>query len=255
MILPNNQWLRPPDKLILTPGEAHVWCASLDQSVALRAQLWEILSADEQHSVNRFHFEEGKHHFIVGRGLLRLILERYQHVPPNQLQFSYGANGKPFLAHQHLEESVQFNVSHSQSLALYAFVQHNSVGVDIEYMHPIADAEQIVDRFFSLREKALFHALPQNERTEAFFIGWTRKEAYLKACGNGLSYPLSHFEVSLIPGEAARILSIGGDRQKAAAWFLQDIALPNGYKASLAIEGSKQWQVKQWAWTEAVLLL
>ncbi|GAC1389445.1 MAG: 4'-phosphopantetheinyl transferase superfamily protein [Ktedonobacteraceae bacterium] len=249
MIFPAAQWLHPPDEMLLANDEIHIWCASLDQSDAFQAHLWGILSADEQVRAKQFRFEAGKRHFIVGRGLLRLILGRYQQVAPKQLQFSYSTNGKPFLAHQNSEKSIQFNVSHSQSLALYAFVQHTAIGVDIEYMRPFPDAAQIVDHFFSVQEKALFHTFPTDKQTEAFFAGWTRKEAYLKACGDGLLYPLHLVEVSLTPGEPAHILSIGGSIQRASQWFLQDLVLSSGYKAALAIEGG-MWNVKQWQWTK-----
>ncbi len=224
-----------------------MWCATLTQPPTIQAQLEKLLSSDERNRARRFRFEDGRRHFIAGRGLLRVLLGRYLHGAPECIQFAYTTNGKPFLASQQHTQDIQFNVSHSHTLILYAFVQHHAVGVDIEYMHAFPDADAIVDRFFSVQEQRVFHALPAEQQLVAFFAGWTRKEAYLKACGDGLMVPLSQFEVSLAPEEAAHILAIEGDVSKAAAWFLHDLAVPDTmYKAAIVLKGNKQWQIKQW---------
>ncbi len=245
----SDLWVRPPNVPLLANGEAHIWCASLDQFAALQAQFWSVLSPEEQARAKQFRFEEGRRRFVVGRGVLRVLLGGYQHCAPEQLQFDYGTNGKPFLAHP--QQEIQFNASHSRELALFAFTTYHAVGVDIEYMRAFPDAASIIDHFFSAQEQSHFRSLPPDKQTEAFFAGWTRKEAYLKACGDGLSYPLSQFEVSMAPDEPARIISIGGEKQKVKEWFLQDIASPLAdYKAALAIHGKQQWTIKQWLWTQ-----
>ncbi len=243
----NNQWKVPPQEPFLANNEVHVWCATLDQPLARQTQLEKILSSDEYSRAKRFRFEDGRRHFIAGRALLRVLLGRYLHSAPERIQFAYTTNGKPFLVLQGHTQGIEFNVSHSHTLALYAFVQHHAVGVDIEYMHTLPDADAIVDHFFSVQEQRVFHALPTEQQLAAFFAGWTRKEAYLKACGDGLMVPLSQFEVSLAPEEAARILAIEGDVSKADGWFLHDLAIPDAmYKAAVVLKGNKQWQIKYW---------
>jgi len=243
----NNQWNAPPQELLLANDEVHVWCATLNQPPTIQAQFEKILSSDERSRANRFRFEDGRRHFIAGRGFLRMLLGRYLHTAPEHIRFAYTTNGKPFLASQEHTQDIHFNISHSHILALYAFVQHREIGVDIEYMRAFSDADAIVDRFFSGQEQRVFHALPVEKQAEAFYAGWTRKEAYLKASGDGLTVPLSQFEVSLAPDEAARILAIEGDVHKATEWFLHDIAVPDTtYKAAIILRSNRQWQIKYW---------
>ncbi len=246
-----EQWSSPPDKLLLPAGEVHIWRASLEQPVSLRTNLWQILSLDEQERARRFRFEWRQNAFIVGRGLLRAILGQYLDLAPQHLRFIYGENGKPSIEQSELARDIQFNVSHSHELALYAFVQHYAVGIDIEYISTLPELTAIVDSFFSVQEKKNFRALSQDEQTKAFFAAWTRKEAYLKACSNGLAMPLSQFEVSFALQDVPRIVAIAGNTDAANAWFLHDILLPD-YKAALVINSKQQWRVRQWNWTENV---
>lgn len=212
-------------------------------------QLAQTLTPDERLRVERFHFERDRQRFIVGRGILRMILGQYLGLEPGRLQFCYGPHGKPALAGTFTGQTGRlcFNLAHSQNLALYAVTCEREIGVDIEYIRAISEADQITARFFSAQESAVWLSLPPDQRQAAFFNCWTRKEAYIKALGDGLAQPLAGFDVSLAPGEAAGLLSIGGDRQAAAPWSIQTLAPAPGYAAALAVKGHG-WQLKCWQW-------
>jgi len=218
----------------LTTDEIHIWFAYLDQPVSLFQRL---LSMDERRRSERFHFEEDRRRFIIRQGILRKILGRYLGVEPSRLQFCYGKNGKPALADTFGKEKVRFNSSHSEGLALYAFTHDREIGVDVEHIRDIPEMEQITERFFSARENAVFHTLPESKKKEAFFNCWTRKEAFIKATGDGLSLPLDRFDVSLVPGEPARLLGIDGDSKTASRWLLQDLKPAPDFAAAFAVKG------------------
>lgn len=243
-----GEWSFPPADLALSSNDVHVWRVSLDQPASRVQHLAQILSADERTRAERFYFEHDRKHFIVGRGLLRTLLGRYLGIEPGQLQFCYGSRGKPALA-ETFGGGTCFNLSHSQGLALYAFTCNRQIGIDLEYIRPMAGAEQIVERFFSAREHSMFCSLPQSQKQKAFFQCWTRKEAYIKAIGDGLAKSLDQIEVSLAPGEPARLLSIEGDPQAGDRWFFQELKPASGYVAALAVEGSA-CRLSCWQWSD-----
>jgi 4'-phosphopantetheinyl transferase len=211
--------------------------------------LAQTCSADEQLRADRFYFERDRKHFIVGRGLLRAILGRYLDLEPAQVQFSYGPRGKPALANIGTGGALCFNLSHSNGLALYAVTHDRNLGIDLEYIRPMPEAEQMAKRFFSPREYAVISSLPPHQKQEAFFRGWTCKEAYLKAIGEGLAQPLDRVEVSLAPSEPARLYGITGEPSAAARWFLQELTPAPSYVATLAVEGHG-WCLKCWQWSD-----
>ena len=210
----------------------------------------QTLSEKEVMRADRFYFERDRKHFIVGRGVLRAILGIYLGMEPDQLEFSYGAYGKPYLADGCGEREVRFNLSHSNELALYAFVRGREIGVDLEYIRDIPDIEQIAARFFSARENIVLHGLPAAQKQEAFFRCWTRKEAYIKAIGNGLTHPLDQFDVSLAPGEPARLLTVAGEPDKTKRWALRELAPAPGYQAALAVSGH-DLRIQHWQWPDS----
>jgi 4'-phosphopantetheinyl transferase len=229
----------------LTANEIRVWCVSLNKPISRFSSL---LSADERQRAERFRFEEDKRYFIVRRGVLRTILGNYLNVEPGRLQFCYGKNGKPALADKFGKRAIHFNTSCSEALALYAFTRDREIGVDIEHIRDIPEIEQIAERYFSTRENAVFRTLPKSDRKEAFFNCWTRKEAFIKATGDGLSFPLDRFDVSLVPGEPAGLLGIDGDSKAASRWLLQDLKPAPGFAAAVAIEGRRrEVHFGQWA--------
>jgi 4'-phosphopantetheinyl transferase len=224
-----------------------VWRASLDLDAARIQDLHCTLTPDEQERADRFHFQKDRDHYIVARGTLRAILGRYLVVEPSALRFCYSSYGKPALAETFGGNELSFNLAHSHQLALYAVTRRREIGVDLEYVRADFADEGIAERFFSPREVAALRTVPQNLRKEAFFNCWTRKEAYVKAIGEGLSMPLDQFDVSLAPGEPALLMSTRKDPQEAARWSLQALFPGSGYVAALAVEGHS-WQLKCWQW-------
>ncbi|MEP6707251.1 MAG: 4'-phosphopantetheinyl transferase superfamily protein [Pyrinomonadaceae bacterium] len=185
----------------------------------------------------------------MARGILRRLLGRYLEMEPDRLRFSYGPHGRPALVEPDVGRGLCFNLSHSNGLALYAFTRHREIGIDIERVRPEMVNEQIAERFFAPEEVTSLRALRSDIQLEAFFHCWTRKEAFIKAGGEGLSLPLDRFVVSLRPGEPAAILSIEGDAETAALWSLREIRPGTGYVAALAVKGHG-WRLKCWEWPE-----
>jgi 4'-phosphopantetheinyl transferase len=233
-------WCNPSSELTLSKSELHIWRAVLDPPEDYVRQLAQTLSADEGERAARFHFERDRRRFIVGRGELRALLGRYLGIEPERVRFRYGPRGKPHLEADTVgtvgDEALRFNLAHSHELVLYAFTRAREIGVDIEHVRPLPDAEQLAARFFSPGENAAWQALPESQHLEAFFNCWTRKEAYLKAIGDGLARPLDQFEVSLAPGEAAALLRVQGHAEEVAHWRLYAIEAAAGYIAALAVE-------------------
>jgi len=242
-------WTPPPADLTLSSDDVHVWRAALDQPESRIRQFAHCLSADERARAERFHFERDRRHFIVGRGLLRAILGCYLSIEPHRLEFCYGSHGKPELGETSVGRRLRFNLSHSQGLVLYGVTRDREIGIDLERIRPIPKAEQIAQRFFSARENAVFRALPPGQGSEAFFNCWTRKEAYIKAVGDGLARPLDRFDVSFAPGEPARLLHVEGDPQEASRWGLLALTPAAGYVAALVVEGHG-WRLACWEWPD-----
>jgi 4'-phosphopantetheinyl transferase len=238
-------WDSPPETLVLPAAELHVWRAPLNVSAAQARHLAQILTIDERQRAGRFHFQQDRTHFVVARGVLRAILGGYLNLNPKQVPIGYTTLGKPTLTEPFSPRDLQFNLAHSDGLALYAFCRDHPVGVDLERIRPDFATAEIAQRFFAPGEVAVLQALPPALQIEAFFACWTRKEAYLKAKGSGLSVPLNSFEVSLSPAEPAALLESRDDPQEPPRWTLHALNPSPGYAAALAVEGSG-WQLKCW---------
>jgi len=219
----------------LEPGEVHVWRMELVQPDDVVDRFWTTLNADETTRATRFHFEQHRRGFVVGRGFLRDVLSRYLDAKPEALQFAYGEYGKPALNGEHKGTRLRFNMSHSHNLALLGITEDNEIGVDVEYMRADFAGADIAQRFFSRAEVATFNGLAEEERVAAFFRCWTRKEAFIKATGKGMSQALDGFDVTLAPGVAAELLRV--DQEDATRWFLSDIDVGSEYAAALVVEG------------------
>jgi 4'-phosphopantetheinyl transferase len=236
------QWqpatLPPP----LTTDDVHVWRFALDLDTALLARLRETLAEEECRRADRFHFEKDRRHFLAGRGGLRFLLGAYLGRRPEEVRFVYGNQGKPRLADEDNTDSLRFNLTHSHGLALLAVTRGREIGVDVERLRDMErDGEGLAERFFSPRETAELRALPPELRREAFFHCWTRKEAYIKAKGQGLSLPLDQFDVSLHPDEAA-LLATRFDPDDAQRWSMQSLRPSAEYVAALVVEGH-EWRL------------
>ena len=241
-------WPPPAGRWALSVPEVHVYGAELDPSPAQMTALASTLSLDERTRAERFHFSRHRDRFIAARAFLRAILGRYLQVEPARLEFVYSSRGKPALA-AGFDGELHFNTAHSGDLALFAVTRAGPVGVDVERIRSMPDAGQIAARFFSPRESDRLQATPDADKPAAFFNLWTRKEAWLKATGEGIASRLSQVEVTFASGEPARLIAVGGDAQAAREWSLRELKPAEGFAAALAVR-AKRVKVRCWRWPE-----
>jgi 4'-phosphopantetheinyl transferase len=239
-------WPLPKDRPSLKPDDVHVWSAYLDLPDPEVDRIKGVLSSPERLRATRFYFQRDRRRFVVGRALLRTILGSYLNLAPERLRFAYGPRGKPMVVGCG-DGTLRFNLSHSQGFALIAVAWRGETGVDIECIRPLLDLEEMAERCFSPRENASFRTLPASQRPEAFFTCWTRKEAYLKARGDGLAQPLDAFDVSFLPGEQASLLGVRDDRDAASRWSLWGLTPATGMVAAVAVEG-QTGSLACWQW-------
>ncbi|HZR58785.1 MAG TPA: 4'-phosphopantetheinyl transferase superfamily protein [Terriglobales bacterium] len=243
-----DSWLSAPQSVTLASTDVHVWRASLVQSLEKLTFYSSLLTPDERQRADRFIFERDRQRFISARGILRSLLGKYLEQAPEKLRFSYSEYGKPAIKHP-ADSDLRFNVSHSHEVVLYAFTRDRAIGVDVEHIGEDRATQQIAERFFSAQEVATFLSIPSDKQTEAFFNCWTRKEAYIKGRGEGLSFPLDRFDVSLAPGSPAELLECREpENSLSQAWSLQEITSGSGYAAAVAVEGVRNWTVSCWQW-------
>lgn len=224
--------------------EVHVWTADLADAAAHESRWQPLLSAEERGRAARFRFDGDRRRFTAARGLLRMLLGAYLKAAPATLSFRYSEKGKPALDGPHSETGLAFNVSHSGAVALFGVTRGREIGVDVEQMSRESDLEAIARRFFSVHEQAQLAAVAPEQRREAFFRCWSRKEAYIKARGEGLSLPLSQFDVSIGLGDGNALLATRPDPEEAQRWFLRDVPVEAGYAAAVAAFGAP-WHLTQ----------
>jgi 4'-phosphopantetheinyl transferase len=234
----NSQpWPSAPSIAILPRDSVQVWSVALDLPGNQVAQLHQLLSPDEQERAQKFRFARHRRRFVAARAALRFIVGRYLDEHPRSLIFQAGRYGKPFLAGNMLATGLQFNVTHSGDLALIAFTWERRVGVDLEQIRQVAEAESIAKGYFSSAEYAALMALGEGQRERAFLDCWTRKEAFIKAIGEGLSFPLDSFRVSLGSDVLAQLLFLNGVVEPARRWSMQAFEPDEDHVAALVYEG------------------
>jgi 4'-phosphopantetheinyl transferase len=217
--------------------EVQVWGVWLSGSDASLAYYRSMLSPEELQRAERFRFEHLRHSYTRSRGSLRLLLAHYLGLPPNEIQLICRPKGKPILRDS---SQIDFNASHSGQMALYAFTVGCELGIDVEQIRRLDDAESIAARFFSTAEASELLSLTPEQRGPAFFRCWTRKEAYVKAVGDGLAIPLNRFQVTLLPGIPARFVQLASDMGTAADWTLDHLELAPGYLGALAYRDNRR---------------
>jgi 4'-phosphopantetheinyl transferase len=202
-----------------------------------------LLSADERERADRFYFERDRRRYVVGRALLRKLLARYTAVGADELAFDYGQFGKPSLG-----AGPSFNLSHSGEVALYAFAAAGELGVDVEVDDADFAKDRIAERFFSPAEVRVLRSLPPAAQPRAFLCCWTRKEAFIKARGDGLSLALDSFDVTLAPDAPAALLRTAWSRHEPGEWQIEDLSDPGGgYVAALAIRANETCLVRRYS--------
>ena len=232
--------------LALPEDEVQLWRVDLEAIRSDEPRWQKLLSSDETKRASRFHFPRDRQRFVASRALLRTILAGYLTTDPGDLTFSYSKKEKPSLGPAHAERGVTFNVSHSGGIALYAFARRRDIGVDVEQVRRDFDIEGIARRFFSAHEQSQLFDLPVAERVDAFFRCWTRKEAYIKATGDGLSLPLTQFDVSIGAGNPDALVATRPDRSEAERWLLCEVSAGHGYLAALCVRG-RDWRLNGWS--------
>jgi 4'-phosphopantetheinyl transferase len=218
----------------LRDGQIHAWHFDF-QDISSRFRWDTLLNHQEKQRADRFRFAKDVTCFVTCRGVLRALLAAYLRTEPSRLVFETSDQGKPALCGPELANQIHFNISHSGTMALMGFVRGREIGVDLERMRTDFDVEAIADRFFSAAEKAALSQIPPENKHSAFFHAWTRKEAFLKAKGGGLSMPLSGFDVSVAPGLPAELLATRPDSSEVERWYLQSLQVADDYAASMAI--------------------
>ena len=222
-------WPAAPAELPALDRTAHVWAVRLDDACVDLDGGRELLSPDERERAARFHFERHRRRYLIAHIALHRILSRYLQIDPARLSFDLGSNGKPKLHPALASDSVEFNISHSNEMALVAINRVGDIGVDIEYVKPEFKFEEIAERFFTAREVASLRGLPSVLQRQAFFKCWTCKEAFLKAKGTGLSGKLDEVEINLAPPDQVRIgASVPG-------WSLTELDPVETYESALVV--------------------
>jgi 4'-phosphopantetheinyl transferase len=227
--------MHPHKHISIQENEVHVWTVNLAPPVIDIQRLQGHLSDDERARAGRFCFVEHANRYVVARANLRRILSRYTDAAPELLRFEYSANGKPFLANA----SIRFNLSHSSDLAVIAVAHDREIGIDVERIRHDNDLLDVAEHYFAPDERAALRSLSAEERCFGFFRCWTRKEAYLKARGEGLSMDLQAFSVSLGPNEPAALIASAEGPAELRRWKFAHLDVHDGYAAALAVEGSE----------------
>ncbi len=240
-----NSWPQPPAELPALQSNIHVWAVRLDDASVDLDRAGVLISPDERDRAARFKFERDRRRYLIAHVALHEILHRYLPIVPVGLSFDLGANGKPKLPHALASNGVEFNLSHSNEMALLAVCHGREVGVDIEYVKEQFEFQEVAERFFTAKEVAAIRGLPPNLQRQAFFKCWTSKEAFLKAKGTGLSGALDEVEISLATDQRVRIDA------SVAGWSLTELNPVDGYQAALVIDGEPlpihcyQWDPRQ----------
>lgn len=219
-----------PGRFPLLGREIHIWTLRMS-AVAGMGALEDVLSSDEKYRAAQFHCGKSRQSFIIRRGILRRLLGRYIGLHPADVRFSYSAKGKPALA---TPPCVEFNTTHSSGLAAFAFTLGCPVGIDLELMSTTSEMADVGEHFFCEEEKAEIYSLPVSQRRLAFYLCWTRKEAYLKATGEGLSVPLDTCYVSALPERSVQLLQLRGENSKSRTWALHSFRMADTHVAALA---------------------
>lgn len=239
-------WNTPQHHFLLSRKDLHIWQADLDLPGKSVQEFSTFLSSDERLRAGHFRFERDMSRFIICRGILRQLLASYLDVDPGAIRFCYGKDGKPGLQGEFSESGIQFNLSHSEGLALYAFTLDYDVGVDVEQIREISEMEQIVEQFFSVGDRDLFGITPENEKQKTFFTWWTRKEARMKAAGGGLFNAPDTFDVALVNKASVESYGMWGDSPQHR-WSMWDVNPADECAGAVAVEGSG-WDVRCWQW-------
>ena len=228
-------------------GAIDVVVTPLDETPEAEIDAAAVLSADERRRASRFAFQRDRRRYIVGRARLRQLLATRLGVSPATIGLGYGPRGKPRLAGRFAASGWQFNVSHADQMAAFVFARGRSVGIDIEAVRALPDADDVADRAFSPLERRTYAALDAQTKPQGFFNCWTRKEAFVKALGAGLFHRLDRFDVTLAHDEPARILRVDRTPGDRCRWALHSVQPAPGFACALVVQRSPKLHYGGWA--------
>ena len=224
----------------LPDSDLHIWRAALSASADELAYHSALLSPDESARAARFHFDRDRQRYIIGRGILRALLGSYLGIEPSQISITYGSQGKPAVETRIRNRTLQFNLSHSNDRVVYIFGWDHPLGIDIEHIRPMPDADDFAAHFFSTRESRWVKSLSGKKKWQAFFKLWTCKEAFLKANGSGLTVPLNEVEITFRADDSAASIFMGGDSHQAAEWHLETFTPLAQYQSAFVSAGNNR---------------
>jgi len=238
-------WQTPPTDLSLPVDEVHVWRVDLDAAPEVVEYCMTVLSASELARAQRYVFERHRRRWSVARATLRLILGRYLKTVPGAFEFDLNKFGKPSLTTPYKETNLEFNLSHSDEIAVYAFTYNRLIGIDVEYMRTDLNYDGMARHSFSPQEQQIIFKLEGEEKRQAFFRGWTCKEAYAKALGKGFSQAFDKFTVSLLPPQPFALVQQDEDEGELTRWSFRDLEVAPDYAGALVVEG-EGWVGRLW---------
>ncbi|HSQ27805.1 MAG TPA: 4'-phosphopantetheinyl transferase superfamily protein [Anaerolineales bacterium] len=221
----------------LVEGDVHLWLADLDLPPEKAASISEFLSDDEIARANRLRSESSRQHFLVRRGILRLLSGKYLSISPERVEFRVGLHGKPGLSDHHANARFKFNLSSTGSVALFGFCMDKPVGVDIERVDEDFDYQGVVSSYFSEEEQSKLQSLDPDQRRLAFYTIWVRMEAYLKGLGTGFSHSAHMPGISMAADQHHNSSLPSMSPLKMSDWLIYDLKLPAGYVGAFAVLG------------------
>jgi len=240
-------WASAPEVPELVPNELHVWRAPLSPTIDQLDSFGDVLSSDESVRRARFRFEEHRQSWSASRTVLRHVISQYIRVPPGEIRFDYNKYGKPELRRDQNHLDLCSNTSYSSKIMVCAISSGMRVGVDIERVRDLDDLDRLADRVFSATALRSLHELPHDQKIRAFFNCWTRKEAYSKALGLGLSLPPDSFDVTFRLEEPPRITRVSNPSVDLSGWLLADLPLDEQFAGAVAVEGLPS-RIRSWLW-------
>ncbi|HKG94776.1 MAG TPA: 4'-phosphopantetheinyl transferase superfamily protein [Gemmatimonadaceae bacterium] len=235
--------------ILLGDDEVHLWSASLHVRAERLAAYQLLLSADERERAARFRFDRDRDRYVVARATLRLLIARYLDEDPAALRFDYGEQGKPSIRREPGAggPTLHFNLAHAGSVAVYGLTHRGPLGVDVERVEAMVDAELVAESHFAAEEQRTLRTVPEPLRMRAFFECWTRKEAFIKALGGGLSIPLASFAVDFRTGSPPSLRWVLGDPDASARWTLAAFEPADEHVGAMAVEATGV-RIRCWRW-------
>ena len=245
----NFSWKTSNQTLPLRSNEVHIWSADLSSDSSQIEHYWQLLSLDEKDRANRFKLKKLRTYYITTRGILRKLIASYLGITPESFEFQYNDYGKPSLK---MDTPLQFNLSHSAGIGVFAFTLDAVIGVDVELVKTDFEIKKLTTRFFSKNESQIILSLPEALQYKVFFNCWTRKESFIKGHGEGLSLPLDQFEVSVLDEIPVELRAIYWNMEEVKEWFLASFEIKKNVIGAYAVKSANKNQAKHFCYDKSI---